>query len=197
MKTVGIIGGIIVLLVLGFFAFNSFIYNEKQGTGEEVAVASSPEYGFEFTYRTAPYGYRLTEVLPGEQGDADLRKVYVLMLEDDYEALQNSPEPREGPPTINIAVYEKTGDASPDEWVAEHPLVLNLDLITSGMYPVTVGGVSGLRFTSDGLYATENVLVEHGGYMFHITGGYLDRESLIAEDFEALLKTVAFIAEEA
>lgn len=196
MKTVGMIGGVIALLVLGFFAFNSFIYNEKQGTGEQVAVYASPEFGVEFTYRTEPYGYRLDEVIPGEQDDADLRKVYVLMLEEDYEALQNSPEPREGPPTINIAVYEKTNEASPDEWAAEHPLAVNLDLITSGMYPITVGGVSGLRFTSDGLYTTENVLVEHDGFMFHVTGGYLDRESLIANDFEALLKTIAFVSGE-
>ncbi len=193
MKTGGIILGIIIVLIGGFFAFNSFIYNEKQGPGEETVTVTSPEFGLSFTYRENPYGYRLEEVAPSAEGDQDLQKVYVLLLQEDYEALQNADVPREGPPTINIAVYAKTDERSPDEWLAEHPLVVNLDLVTSGMYPVTVGGVSGLRFTSDGLYATENVLVQHGDFMFHFTGQSIDRESLLANDFEALLKAVAFL----
>lgn len=186
--------GIVVLGGVGFYALNSYIYSEKQGeeVGQAFSTYVSDAYGFSFDYREGDVGYVLREVVPSPQDDQDLKHIVVLMQKSDYEALQEAPQdiPREGPPTINVAVYDNTQNVSLDEWIDTHPSAVNRDLVLGAITEDIIAGERSLRMKTDGLYVTNVVLVPHGGRLYLFTGGFIDENSLLARDFEPLLSSV-------
>ena len=149
-------------------------------------------FGFSFDYREGDVGYVLREVVPSPQDDQDLKHIVVLMQKSDYEALQEAPQdiPREGPPTINVAVYDNTQNVSLDEWIDTHPSAVNRDLVLGAITEDIIAGERSLRMKTDGLYVTNVVLVPHGGRLYLFTGGFIDENSLLARDFEPLLSSV-------
>ncbi|MEK7613987.1 MAG: hypothetical protein AAB439_03900 [Patescibacteria group bacterium] len=190
MKNVSIGLAVVILLLLSIFVLVT--PPEREAPVEEsVATYASDEFGFSLTYRTNPDGYIVSEHTPSAQDDSDLQHVTSFMLKADYEALQASGDvPREGPPTINVAVFANPQHVAPDVWMLEHPYAVNADLAIGEPVLASVAGEKGVRVKTDGLYVTNNVLVAYGDFMYHFSGGFIDETSLIARDFNSFLEAV-------
>lgn len=187
--------GVVVLMGAGFFALNSYLYSEKQSREESINTQStytSEAYGFSFDYRAGEDGYTLLEVVPSSQDDADLKHIVVLMQKADYDALQAVPQDtlREGPPTINVAVYDNPQNVPVGEWIDAHPSAVNRDLVLGAITEDTIASEPALRMKTDGLYVTNVALVSHGGRLYLFTGGFIDENSPLAHDFEPLLSSI-------
>lgn len=96
MKALLIVIGVAVLLALGFFALNSYIYEEKQGESPMLRYENA-EHGIAFQY---PEGYVLTE------RSVDGRVSVALVREEDA----TPPEGGEGPTAITIDMSRGTLD---------------------------------------------------------------------------------------
>ena len=188
--------GLIVLLGVGFYALNSYMYSEKQNDteGQKFSTYVSEVYGFSFQYRAGGDGYVREEVVPSLQEDQDLQHIVVLMLKSDYNTLQEEARDitREGPPTLNIAIYNNPQNTPVDEWVDAHPNAVNRDLVLGTITEDIVAGEQALRMKTDGLYVTNVALVSHRGYIYLFTGGFIDENSPQVRDFEYLLSSVTW-----
>lgn len=188
--------GVAVLVGVGFYALNSYIYSEKQSESSEDTLSTyvSDAYGFSFDYPEGETGYVLREVVPSPQDDSDLKHIVVLMQKSDYDALQDAPQdiPREGPPTINVAVYDNPQNQSAGEWVDAHSSAVNRDLVLGAVTEGTVAGERALRMKTDGLYVTNVVVVPHKGRIYLFTGGFIDEHSSLVRDFESILLSVGW-----
>lgn len=162
----------------------------EKKTDEEVAIA--------FSYRTNPNGYRLEDVefdaapsLP----DPSFVKGWSLILEQDYQELQESDVPREGPPTIHVMVFANPNQESPRAWLQEHESFSNIGLIKGGVEVATLNGQDAVRYTYDGLYTNDVVLATHGEYVYMISGAYFDPQQTVRKDFQPFVDSIEFLSE--
>lgn len=183
-----IITGVGLLVVLGLALFALQYKGEMGADGAETAIYSNPEIGLQFTYRTGPEGYVITEEtpLPGDPHAAGLMRTIVLTQTADLNA---SPTPSEAPPTIMIRVVKNTTTQTSREWAVERLSYMSAEEIRD----TVVGGVDAVRYGADGLYASEEVTVTYGQNVYHFTGSYIDAESKLKKDFQPLLDSVKFI----
>lgn len=151
--------------------------------------------GLQFDFRVEPDGYTVVERSLVEEDDADLEKIYVLMLKKDYEDLVSSTEPREGPPATTMYIFKNVDNMFPLEWAQEHDLYSNIndDLVVSD---IVVGGANAIRYATDGLYRANNVVVAHGGYMYLISGAYLEQNDRYQQDFSMFMNSIKFVETE-
>lgn len=156
---------------------------------------SDAELGLSFVYRKGPNGYIVGEP-PMMSMDPEFVKGYDLMLESDYMELQNSTEPREGPPTIQVRAYRNVDNEWSTTWPGNHPMESNIELSTEEPEDIVIGGANAVKYTVDGLYPTLTYVVAHGSYVFVFTGAYLDENSPQRMDIETVLESVTFIPEE-
>ncbi|PIR38305.1 MAG: hypothetical protein COV34_01715 [Candidatus Zambryskibacteria bacterium CG10_big_fil_rev_8_21_14_0_10_42_12] len=150
--------------------------------------------GIQYEFRTEPNGYILVEQGLVEGDDADLQKIYVLMLEKDYAEFTDSTEPREGPPAITMYIFENSQIMFPLQWAQNHAIYSNINTAALDVAEVTVGGANTIRYTADGLYMTDNVVVAHGGYVYVISGAHLANNDVYQQGFENLVKSIKFVA---
>ncbi len=199
---------IVGLLVVGFFALNSYIYNEKQAD-EEVLVREEDdvanystitdrEAGFSFEYKTSPDGYVVEDTTenPGEVPDDTMPlRVYTVINAREKAELEASEPGREGPPAMQLAIYQNDNNQSASTWVDTFEAQSNINLVTGEVNrDAVVGGANAVRYTTDGLYMSENAVVAHGDFVYHFSGSYLENDSVMHQDFKALVDSIAFIA---
>jgi len=72
-------------------------------------------------------------------------------------------------------------------------LYSNINLKTSEPAEKVVGGANAITYMADGLYASENAVIAHGGNIYVVTGQFIDANSDIRLDFEPLLNSIRFI----
>lgn len=160
-----------------------------------IGVINDTELSVTFPYRKGPNGY-VMEPVPARPGaDPDFVKGYTFMLESDYRELQNATEPREGPPTIQMRAYRNPSYLTAALWPGEHPRESNIELALSAPVDTLVGGEGAVRYTADGLYATDTYVVTSGSYIYLFTGAYIDENSVQRTDFNAMIRSVAFIGD--
>ncbi|XKT74827.1 MAG: hypothetical protein ACJKTH_01945 [Patescibacteria group bacterium UBA2163] len=162
----------------------------QKKTDEEVAIA--------FSYRTNPNGYRLEELefdaapsLP----DPGFVKGWNLILEQDYQELQESDVPREGPPTINVIVFKNPQQQSPQVWVQEHASFSNIGIINGELEEFTLNGQEAVRYMYDGLYMNDTIVVTYGEYVYMISGAYVNPQQTIRQDFHPFIDSIEFLSE--
>lgn len=194
-----------LVLVGSFYAFNNFIYQEKQGDEVPVVSDENADYdaftdnttGVTFEYKTAPEEYvvdNMTEFIGNEVPGVTVIKAFRVMNAREKYELENSEVGREGPPTINLLVFENTNRQSASRWVDSVPQYSNIDLVIGEVdRDAVVGGANAVRYRTDGLYLSENVVVTHGGLIYHFTGSFLEEDSTIHNDFKRLVDSVVFI----
>jgi hypothetical protein len=274
----GVVVGILILLVGGFFALNAYIYNEKQSDtkrfeargpvtaidlepmtydglgriiiesegknviievpsrgmnacaardtiedisqikiGEEVAVSgdvnengvvipcNSVEHylkvtvahyidrslGFGFEYKRGEDGYVVQVPPHGNEEAADFEDAVIVMYQPDYDALQTA-EGTEGPPTISVLIYKNTKKQSARAWADANKGVSNIDSKIGAVIETTVNGAKGIRYEADGLYQAETLVFTSNGYVYVLSGSYVDTESAIHKDFSTILGTFIF-----
>jgi hypothetical protein len=161
--------------------------------GADWASYTNGEFKFQIEYRTQPDGYVLQEPEISRFASPSPRKALVLMQAKDFDELMQSTEPRDGPPAISIAVYSNEAEVSAEEWVRSQVTVSGFHAEEAALAPETVGGIEAVRYSADGLYQSDTVAISHGGYLFLLSGTYLEPESVIRSDFNRILETFVFL----
>lgn len=150
---------------------------------ETVKTYSNPNLGIEFEYGS---GYAV------EERNATTSNTIVLIRSED---IANIPEGGEGPPVITIVVVKNTKKQTPLVWAQQNKIYSNINLAMGSTTDYVLDGVSAIRYTTDGLYLSDNVVVAHGENIYVFTGAYLDADSDIRKNFYSLLETVVFTPE--
>jgi hypothetical protein len=151
---------------------------------------SQNDVGLEFDYFEGPNGYVVDERMPVDLGTGLVKNIILMRTED---ALNEPPVDGEGPPVIVISVFENTEKKFPRTWADENIQHSNINLIMGDVQEVVVGGANAIRYMTDGLYASENMVVAHGDHMYVIIGQFMDQNSQIRRDYPALVQSIRFI----
>lgn len=145
-------------------------------------------YGISFIYEAGANGYVLLEPDPDVADTAGLVDALMLMDAPSFRMLQMADEPQEGPPAISILVLENPDAVPVEEWIGNVNDVVVPDLST--FREAAINTAPAIRFEADGLYRSNNVAFAHEGHIFLISGGFIDRDSKIVDDFETLLNSI-------
>lgn len=193
----------ILLLVGGGFYIYSTTSSDREQTGTSSAddtysTFTDSDTGLTFEYKTAPDGY-VVDDLSAYIGveDTSVLKVFRVMNAREKVELETGEGGREGPPTINIMVSENRNNQSASVWTDSVPQFSNIGLVLGDVdRDAVVGGANAVRYRTDGLYQADNVVIAHGGFIYHFTGSFLEENSPIHRDFETLINSVAFVPTE-
>ena len=201
--------GVLILLgvLLGvFFIINTYIYQEKQADEEMLEISERDVHLTQFENRTVelafeypggPDGYVLDDLSVdaiGEPQGVEVVQLYRLMNAKEKAELERSEGGREGPPAILLTVFANEHNYSPSVWVDTYPAFSNIELVQGEVdRDAVVGGANAVRYTTDGLYQADNVVVASGGYIYHFSGAYLAVDSIIHQDFQGIIDSVRFI----
>jgi len=201
MRSIKTFVGILVLIILGFFVLNNYIYTEKQGDNTHTAgVRTYTTYadewlGFLFSYPIGENGYVMTEPQIGID-DNGLQKILVLTDTQEAKLFEENPVVGgEGPPTITILVFDNPNRQNPLLWAETNTLYSNIGLKRSETQQIVIGGANAIQYTADGLYMSEIAVVAHGSHVYVVNGGYMDVSSAIRKDFKTILESITFIPE--
>ncbi|HYC83089.1 MAG TPA: hypothetical protein VEB60_00875 [Candidatus Paceibacterota bacterium] len=188
---------IYVLIAAALMAGGYYLYiywalgNDSFEQGAETyATYSRSDIGLEFDYPEGPEGYVVEERIPADLG-AGLVKNIILMRTEDAES--EPPTGGEAPPAIAISVFKNTKKQFPRTWADENIQRSNINLTTGAVEEAVVGGANAIRYMTDGLYASENVVVAHGDHMYVVTGQFTEQDSPIRRDYQALAESIRFI----
>ncbi len=151
------------------------------------------EIGIEFPFRKGPNGYVVTTEEAEMNTSPDFVLGYQFMLESDVLEMSNTTTPREGPPVIALRVYKNSAKLWPAVWVTRHPLESNIELAMTDPVETAVGGAKAIKYTVDGLYATNTYVVTNGDFVFIFTGSYIDDSSPMKADLETMIQNTMFI----
>ena len=161
----------------------------RAGEGQGYSEYIDEEIGLTFEYRQHPNGYILQQ--PADASThPDFLKAFVLISKKDFEELQQSDDAREGPPTINIAVFQNSQNQQSGMWADNNTQESNIQLKRGDIADTVVGGANAIRYTVDGLYLADTVVVASSGYVFVLSGSYLEENSQIHQDFKHLVNTI-------
>lgn len=153
----------------------------------DTAIYGSEVYGISFAYPTMYYLHER------EAGTPERPQGSIVLVEDTQENrdLINgvSTEPREGPTSITIDIYENPNQLSALAWAERDT---NWTISNRATTTVAVGGFEGVSFSWDGLYAGKTVVVAAGdkAYVFSVT--WMTAEDRILTDFDAILEMISF-----
>src|SRR3989344_3027470 len=153
---------------------------------------TNEDVGFSFEYRERPQGYFLQEPR-GADEHPDFAEALVLTNKKEHEELLQSTNGREGPPTITMLIFNNPERLSPSMWADANLGLSNIGLIRGEVVETSVAGAPAIRYTADGLYLSDTLIVANGGYIYAITGSYLEENSRIRQDFEPFLASITFI----
>ncbi len=150
------------------------------------------EFGIGFSYREKPDGYTLIE-LPQARGDgSELLAAYTIVNTEAYASFATTTEPREGPPAIVIQVYENPMNQLVEEWLEANSALANYHLKSSSVRKEEIGGAPAVRYSFDGLYQNEAIVVAHQGFIFVFSGAFDSFEDPIRQDFLSLVSALTF-----
>lgn len=181
-----------VLVVGGYYLYIYWaLGNDSAGQATNpYRTYSQSDIGLEFDYREGPEGYVVDERMPVDLGTGLIKNIILTRTED---TLREPPLGGEYPPVIVISVFENAKKQFPRAWADENSQYSNINLIAGGVEEAVIGGANAIRYMADGLYASENAVVAHGDHMYVITGQFMDQDSPIRRDYQALIQTIRFI----
>jgi hypothetical protein len=194
-----IVWGVLLFLIIGLGAVALQREDDavvgQNGDGSQTSQVITDTYinrdvGFQLNYRSEPNGYVVVEEKVGLE---NVPHAVTVMLESEYQELLESTEAREGPPAISVVTYPNTDNMQSEAWALANTNFSNIGLKVGDISPATVGGASAIRYTADGLYMSDTVVVAHGGYVYVISGQYLEPSSTIKLDFQPFLNSFRFI----
>lgn len=190
----------LILALLALFAAELTFYygSTPKTTAADMTSASEPTLaifkdahtGITFEYPESDEGYTLTDL--NTKNTPLLEKAVVLGRKRDTLA-DTAAMPLESAPAIAVSVYKNTDNEALRDWVNSHKLYSNISLKVDEPADLTIGEANAVRYTTDGLYRADNVIIAHGGNMYVLTGSYLDENAQIHKDFLSLLGTIEFI----
>lgn len=155
-------------------------------------MLSDAEANIEFPYRKGPNGYVAESLPTSASTDPDFVKGYNFILETDKTELENATDPREGPPTIMVRIYENPERVLPSVWAMRHPNESNVELALQEPNETAVGGANAIEYTADGLYATNTYIVTSNSKVYVFTASYIDDSSPMKADIKTIINDVTF-----
>ncbi len=186
-----VIVGLLILALLGLYYFMPGAFGNLPNTGTDTVATTTPGtemrsysnsmHRISFQY---PSSYTLREDDATFQGTS----IHVVTLSD-TEALAQAPQNGEGPPSINVSISSTTA-TSTESWIRTSSASNFALAATTTLSSMTVNGMPALSYQSDGLYATNNVVLLRGGRVYHFSVGWITRQDDIVGDFQRLLSTV-------
>lgn len=180
-KKLVVIGLILIVVIIAAVTMRS---DDEVWQGQPDGAYLDTQTGFSFDY---PKGDKYVVQEPPVDASAGLLKAVIVIPSTDFEALKDSEEGQEGPPTINVLVFRNETGLSAGDW---------LDVTgVNDQSERLVGGVQGLVFEADGLYSSRNVVISNDGLLYFISGSFIDRDSDIYRDFDMVLDTFVFLDE--
>lgn len=201
-----LLGAIALLLLAGYYVINNFVSQTNEGN-ESVNSEREAEYetfidtetGIKFEYKTSPDGYVVDDIsgsVGNEVEEVSVIKAWRVINAQEKIELEQSTVGREGPPTT-ILVFENTNKQSASMWVDSTPRYSNIGLAIGEVdRDAVVAGANAVRYRTDGLYQSDNIVIANGGYIYHLTGSYLEVNSDIHQDFDTLVDSFEFIPTE-
>ncbi len=181
---------------LGFFTLKAPGDNFEQGANKTYTEDGSTfqrywnaDLGISFAYKINPDGYNLIEEDVKKVNDKTLEKFFAIVNKKDYEELQNSTIPREGPPQITLLIFKNSENKHVDSWLKDHGFTVNYSANTK-LDKVDLGGTSGVRYKAEGLYQDDVLVLENNYHIYVFTGSYNALTDRIHQDFLDFLKTV-------
>lgn len=179
---------VVVLVLVGIGAYCYLSIDESKTTvGNTTTTYSNAAIGLTFDY---PAGYYMEEAI---MPTTDYLHHINLFHPDDYQSVINPPVGGEGPPSIAINIFANSKNQFPLAWAEENVSYSSINLKQGEVTEAVVGGANAIRYQADGLYASENVVVAHGGFVYVFTGQYLDADSALRRDFGPIVGSVRFI----
>jgi len=176
---IGILGAVFVLS-------GRFIPQPLYGD-EEWVTHTLNGLDLSFQYRKIPNGYLLVSQPTEERGVIS----YSLFKNEEYEELQNSSDPREGPPVLSITAIPIEGDDPLESFIKTNPLSGYMEGV-SELEPIFVGGEEAYRYRADGLYPADVTVVKHRSVAYVFYAMYLTPEESRRTDFAQVVESVSF-----
>lgn len=191
--------GIIVLAFLivlgGIYYFTTRSVNAPLGETPGGPQGGSEQVGME-TYKTTSglsFTYPDTYVaITPEMLELSAFETVTLFDKDDYEELKNSTEPREGPTSINLQIFNNPEGQSAGTWVLENSSQANYSESMGRLQPRSVVGRDAVAYRFTGLYEGDATVFTAGGKMYLFTVTWLGTNDPIRDDFEKILSSIRF-----
>lgn len=142
-----------------------------------------------FTYRAGPEGYRVQEVRAPSDASTEVGTLVLVPASEGADSAFAG----EGPARITISVYDNTKREWSGQWAQTHARESGLALMWGEVEDMVVGGATAVRFSADGLYAADVVVVAHGGYVYVLRGEYADQAAPSRGDYEQLVRSLRFV----
>jgi hypothetical protein len=161
--------------------------NETEAELSGYGTYQNDELGFAFDYPQGKDGYAIKDVTTT---DIEAGLVKLLQLQSLEHTTQGASEAL---PVISVGVFENTQKQWPEIWAEEHLQYSNINLKLGEVESTVVGGANAVQYRADGLYASENVVVAHGDYVYVITGQFIDEDSSIRQDYSPLVASFRFV----
>lgn len=185
---------VLLALILLVAVVGIYYLVPKNDSGVEMTRYENTEHGFSFEYRIAPDGYLLQEPTFNPDFNENLLKIVTLINEEEYNSiLRGERDGGEGPPVIDVFVFDNPRNLSLAEWLEVYPQYSNIMLIMGALEETSFAGVPALSYQADGLYASRNLVFSHKGDIFLVLGQFMERGDRVYRDFDQVLKSFELI----
>jgi hypothetical protein len=173
-KRISFVWIIIALLVVwGVFAL---IGDDEEA---EIETYENAALGIRFNF---PDTYRIES---RELGDGKNGHLSIVLVDKDFIPVEGG----EGPPTINFDIYQSPAEPDALTWVNSNPF--SNFALSDGKYEERgISGRPAVAYKSDGLYATDNIVVMNRDYILHVSSGYIAEDDEIRNHFKDVLRSL-------
>lgn len=188
MKTKIGIGVLALIIVLGvYMGVRSGIFSQ----GVKLLPTFSQPKMIEYASETAKVSFKYPDSYIVQERDLTINNdpfhLVILTRVDDV-----IPENGEGSTVITVSIFDLSKPQPLKDWLGT---MTNSMPEPAGGYVYkegALGGEKSLRYTSTGLYESDNVAVQIENRVYVFSSTWLTREDQILKDFENLLSTVTF-----
>lgn len=203
-----IYSGVLVLVAVGILLYQQVIKPQLDNRTVSVVVPmliENEDLSFAFTYPSGEDAYSLIEPpLPPETSNG-LKKAYLIMDTKAYLEYQDLDEASEAPPAVSVFVFERLDEvlgvapedsraAKLEAWAKHYDAYtsFSVDKRTAEPEAITVDGVKGIRYETDGLYQQQIYLLDHQGNVYMFVGQYNEKTDATYSMFNDLMASVMF-----
>jgi len=177
------------IAVLVIAAAGVYVYLDRTGADRDTApegalkIYSSDALGISFQY---PSNYILKE---RNTGNAE-REAYAITLMD-KDDVANIPVGGEGPTAITVDFFQNNVDnLTPEQWI-QNTQDSNYKLSPDGVLtPTTVGRVSALAYSWDGLYRGNSIVFGHKRNIVMLSVTMMTPDDQIVTDFAGVVASI-------
>ncbi len=190
-----------LVIVMGAIFIGIIFYTTRPGDLDGIPVQppehpyiisdyANQEFGLRFKFLNGLSRYELKESPTVDLVSGLVYTITIARYEDIHRSL---PIDGEGPPTISIKIFNNLQKQSLLSWAERNIQYSNLNLKIGEIRNITIDGRDAVSYMADGLYASENIIVINGDYVYLISGMFIDTESQLRKDFSPFVESIRFV----